>query len=78
VSEKGPFLFLAFYCHSTFTESNSSVGVETKYVEPPEGRKTAAKWRLYPFKGEESLDPIQISAKVCIISENLITFQFNQ
>lgn len=35
-------------------------GVEVKYVEPAEARKPSTKWRLYPFKGEEALEPYMI------------------
>ncbi len=30
-------------------------GVVIKYNEPPEARKPKTRWRLYPFKGDESL-----------------------
>ena len=31
-----------------------------KYNEPPEGRKPKERWRLYPFKGDEQLEPLYI------------------
>ncbi|CAG7659631.1 unnamed protein product, partial [Allacma fusca] len=37
-------------------ETNTFRGVVIKYSEPPEARKPQKiRWRLYPFKGEESL-----------------------
>jgi len=35
-------------------------GVVVKYDEPAESRTPMIKWLLYPFKGEQSLDPIPI------------------
>jgi hypothetical protein len=36
-------------------DTNTYKGVVIKYSEPPEARKPKVKWRLYPFKGEETL-----------------------
>jgi smad nuclear-interacting protein 1 len=42
-------------------------GVELKYAEPAEARKPPTRWRLYPFKGEEALEPYMIYRKSCYI-----------
>jgi smad nuclear-interacting protein 1 len=41
-------------------DTNTYRGVVIKYSEPPEARKPKRKWRLYVFKGEESLPHIEI------------------
>jgi smad nuclear-interacting protein 1 len=41
-------------------DTNTFNGVVIKYNEPLEARKPKRKWRLYPFKGEESLPFIPI------------------
>lgn len=41
-------------------ETNMFNGVEVIYTEPQEARKTKTKWRLYPFKGEQALEPLHI------------------
>jgi smad nuclear-interacting protein 1 len=41
-------------------DTNTFNGVVIKYNEPSEARKPKRKWRLYPFKGEESLPFIPI------------------
>ena len=42
------------------SDTNTFNGVVIKYNEPPEAKKPKRKWRLYPFKGEESLPFIPI------------------
>lgn len=42
------------------TDTNMFNGVVVKYNEPPEARKPKVKWRLYPFKGEESMPVLHI------------------
>jgi smad nuclear-interacting protein 1 len=41
-------------------DTNTYKGVVIKYSEPPEARKPKVKWRLYPFKGEETLPVLHI------------------
>lgn len=41
-------------------DTNTFKGVVIKYNEPPEAHKPNQRWFLYPFKGQESLDPIPI------------------
>ncbi|XP_036355122.1 smad nuclear-interacting protein 1-like [Octopus sinensis] len=41
-------------------DTNMVNGVIIKYNEPPEARKPTIRWKLYPFKGEESLDVIPV------------------
>lgn len=41
-------------------ETNTYKGVVIKYSEPPEARKPRRRWRLYPFKGEKSLQTLYI------------------
>ncbi|XP_078001558.1 smad nuclear-interacting protein 1-like [Glandiceps talaboti] len=41
-------------------DSNTFRGVVIKYNEPQEARKPKRRWRLYPFKGEESLPVLHI------------------
>ena len=36
-------------------DTNMVNGVVINYAQPPEARKPKVRWRLYPFKGEESL-----------------------
>jgi len=36
----------------------TSSGIVLKFSEPIESRKPIAKWRLYPFKGNDALEPI--------------------
>lgn len=40
--------------------TNTYNGVVIKYNEPAEARKPNTRWRLYPFKGEEGLEMLQI------------------
>lgn len=41
-------------------DTNTFKGVVIKYNEPPEAQKPKQRWFLYPFKSDESLDPIPI------------------
>ena len=41
----------------------TETGVVLKYAAPAEARTPTIKWRLFPFKGEEALDPIVIHEK---------------
>ncbi|CAI5438965.1 unnamed protein product [Caenorhabditis angaria] len=41
-------------------DTNTFRGVVIKYNEPPEAKKPNARWRLYPFKGEEALQVLYI------------------
>ena len=41
-------------------DTNTYRGVVIKYNEPPEARKPKRRWRLYPFKGDESLPILHI------------------
>lgn len=41
-------------------DTNLYNGVVIKYNEPPEARKPRVRWRLYPFKGEQSLPVLYI------------------
>jgi smad nuclear-interacting protein 1 len=41
-------------------DTNTFKGVVIKYSEPPEARKPKRRWRLYVFKGQESLPFIEI------------------
>ncbi|XP_062522604.1 smad nuclear interacting protein 1-like isoform X2 [Corticium candelabrum] len=41
-------------------DTNTYRGVVIKYNEPPEARVPKRRWRLYPFKGDQSLDVLYI------------------
>lgn len=41
-------------------DTNTFKGVVIKYNEPAEAHKPDSRWFLYPFKGEESLEPIPV------------------
>lgn len=41
-------------------DANTFNGIVIKYSEPPEARKPKRRWRLYPFKGENSLPVLHI------------------
>lgn len=41
-------------------ETNTYNGVVLKYNEPPEARKPALRWRIYPMKGDDMLEEIPI------------------
>lgn len=44
-------------------EANTMNGVVLKWCEPPEARKPKTKWTIFPFKGDETLDPMKIYGK---------------
>lgn len=41
-------------------DTNTFRGVVIKYNEPPEAKKPNARWRLYPFKGDEALQVLYV------------------
>ncbi|CAI4225197.1 unnamed protein product [Auanema sp. JU1783] len=41
-------------------DTNTFRGVVVKYNEPPEAKMPTLRWRLYPFKGEESLPALYV------------------
>ncbi|TKR92174.1 hypothetical protein L596_006879 [Steinernema carpocapsae] len=41
-------------------DTNTFKGVVIKYNEPPEARIPKARWRIYPFRGEDQLDVLYI------------------
>ncbi|XP_037083188.1 smad nuclear-interacting protein 1-like, partial [Pollicipes pollicipes] len=41
-------------------DTNTVNGVVVKYSEPPEARKPRRRWRLYVFKGEETMPTLHI------------------
>lgn len=41
-------------------ETNTYKGVVIKYAEPPEAMKPKKRWRLYTFKGEETLPTLYV------------------
>ena len=41
-------------------DTNTFNGVVVKYSEPPEARKPKLHWRLFPFKGDETMDTLYI------------------
>lgn len=41
-------------------DTNTFKNVVIKYNEPPEAHKPDQRWFLYPFKGDDSLEPIPI------------------
>jgi smad nuclear-interacting protein 1 len=49
-------------------ETNRVAGVNLLYSEPPEGRKSDIRWRLYVFKGGEPLnDPLYVHRMSCYL-----------
>lgn len=48
-------------------DANKVNGVVLKYVEPPEARKPKRRWRLYPFKGDKSLQTMYIHRQSCYL-----------
>lgn len=49
-------------------DANKVNGVVVKYAEPPEARRpTKRKWRLYPFKNDQSLNTIHIHRQSCFL-----------
>ncbi|MCJ1337153.1 hypothetical protein MMC09_002432 [Bachmanniomyces sp. S44760] len=49
------------------TNTVSGTNIVLKYNEPPESRKPPASqaWRLYVFKGKETLDTIELASRSC-------------
>eukprot|EP00049_Salpingoeca_infusionum_P015519 m.303005 g.303005 ORF g.303005 m.303005 type:complete len:248 (+) comp15890_c0_seq31:83-826(+) len=41
-------------------EANTFNGVVINYAQPPEARVPKQRWRFYPFKGKEALDPMYL------------------
>lgn len=48
-------------------DANTVNGVVIKYTEPPEARRPKRKWRLYPFKNDQSLNTIYIHRQSCFL-----------
>lgn len=48
-------------------DTNKVNGVVLKYAEPQEARKPKRRWRLYPFKGEQSLQTLYIHRQSCYL-----------
>ncbi|KAJ6633727.1 Smad nuclear interacting protein 1 [Pseudolycoriella hygida] len=48
-------------------DANKVNGVVINYAEPPEARKPKRRWRLYPFKGEQSLQTFYIHRQSCFL-----------
>uniref|UniRef100_A0A336LUN4 CSON004967 protein n=1 Tax=Culicoides sonorensis TaxID=179676 RepID=A0A336LUN4_CULSO len=48
-------------------DTNKVNGVVIKYAEPPEARIPKKRWRLYPFKGEQSLQTLYIHRQSCYL-----------
>lgn len=48
-------------------DANKVNGTVLKYTEPPEARRPKRRWRLYPFKGEESLQTLHIHRQSCFL-----------
>ncbi|XP_063703483.1 smad nuclear-interacting protein 1-like [Culicoides brevitarsis] len=48
-------------------DTNKVNGVVIKYAEPPEARIPKKRWRLYPFKGEQSLPTLYIHRQSCYL-----------
>lgn len=46
---------------------NTFNGIVIKYSEPQESRKPKRRWRLYPFKGETSLQTLYIHRQSCYL-----------
>jgi len=44
-------------------EVNRLNGVVLKWCEPPEARKPKTKWTIFPFKGDQTMDPMKIYGK---------------
>jgi len=58
-------------------ETNTFKGIVIKYSEPPEARKPQRiRWRLYPFKGQESLPVMHIHRQSAYLLGNPITSMF--
>lgn len=48
-------------------DTNKVNGVVINYAEPSEARKPKRRWRLYPFKGEQSLQTFYIHRQSCFL-----------
>lgn len=48
-------------------DANKVNGVVIKYSEPSEARKPKRRWRLYPFKGDQSLQTLYIHRQSCFL-----------
>lgn len=48
-------------------DANKVNGVVIKYAEPVEARKPKRRWRLYPFKGDQSLQTLYIHRQSCYL-----------
>lgn len=48
-------------------DTNKVNGIVIKYAEPPEARIPKKRWRLYPFKGEQSLPTLFIHRQSCYL-----------
>lgn len=48
-------------------DTNKVNGIVIKYSEPQEARKPKRRWRLYPFKGEQSLQTLYIHRQSCYL-----------
>lgn len=48
-------------------DTNKVNGVVIKYAEPQEARRPKRRWRLYPFKNDQSLNTIYIHRQSCFL-----------
>ncbi|XP_031627671.1 uncharacterized protein DDB_G0283697 [Contarinia nasturtii] len=48
-------------------DANKVNGIVIKYAEPPEARRPKRRWRLYPFKNDQSLSTIYIHRQSCFL-----------
>lgn len=48
-------------------DTNKVNGVVVKYAEPQEARRPKRRWRLYPFKNDQSLNTIYIHRQSCFL-----------
>lgn len=48
-------------------DTNKVNGVVLKYAEPPEARRPKRRWRLYPFKNDQTLSVIYIHRQSCFL-----------
>jgi smad nuclear-interacting protein 1 len=48
-------------------DTNKVHGIVIKYAEPPEARRPKRRWRLYPFKGEQTLPTLYIHRQSCYL-----------
>lgn len=57
-----------FALSGKLTEDTNKVnGVVIKYAEPAEARRPKRRWRLYPFKGDQSLPTMYIHRQSCYL-----------